>query len=104
MRRSCTTSRLAEGIALHMNVRVRVTQGVEAHLLNAGAALDGVGLRLAELSPEVGTPRTTVSRRRTGRIRISPAYSAVTAGAEASQGLLTRSLTGILNHAATKPA
>lgn len=42
--------RLADAIALHLNVSVAVDQGPEAHLLNAGAALDVVGLRMHEVS------------------------------------------------------
>lgn len=42
---------LAEAIALHMNVEVRLAQGIEAHLLHEGAACDVLGLRLRELSP-----------------------------------------------------
>jgi hypothetical protein len=43
----CTV--LAEAITLHLNVRVGREQGIEAHLLNAGTALDVTGLRLWEL-------------------------------------------------------
>lgn len=41
--------RLADAIALHLNVSVATKHGPEAHLLNAGAALDVVGLRLCEI-------------------------------------------------------
>jgi hypothetical protein len=41
--------RLAEAITLHVNVRVGLEHGVEAHLLNAGTALDVTGLRYWEL-------------------------------------------------------
>lgn len=41
--------RLADAIALHLNVSVAVERGPEAHLLNAGAAFDVVGLRMREV-------------------------------------------------------
>jgi hypothetical protein len=41
---------IAEAISLHLNVRVPLKQGVEAHLLQAGAALDVVGARYDELA------------------------------------------------------
>lgn len=41
--------RVDDAIALHMNVRVDVRDGVEAHLLHEGAALDVVGARLREI-------------------------------------------------------
>ncbi|NDJ63073.1 MAG: hypothetical protein GYB67_18280 [Chloroflexi bacterium] len=47
--------RLNEMIALHLNVQVSVKQGAEAHLLNAGAALDVIGLRHREIAPETLT-------------------------------------------------
>lgn len=40
---------LAEAISLHLNVRVSLTQGAEAHLLHEGAALDVIGARASEL-------------------------------------------------------
>lgn len=40
---------LCEAITLHLNVRVGLEHGTEAHLLNASTALDVVGLRLWEL-------------------------------------------------------
>lgn len=46
--------RLADAIALHLNVRVGLRQGAEAHLLHEGAALDVIGARLREV------PTTTV--------------------------------------------
>jgi HD domain len=49
-----TTARqhaVAEAIALHVNVCVGLEHGVEAHLLNAGTALDVTGLRFWELHP-----------------------------------------------------
>lgn len=42
---------LAEAITLHLNPWVSPAQGAEAHLLNAGAALDVAGLRHWELDP-----------------------------------------------------
>ena len=42
--------RLAEAIALHLNVSVGLKHGPEAHLLNAGAAFDVVGLRWREIA------------------------------------------------------
>ena len=41
--------RVAEAISLHMNVRVGVGAGVEAHLLHEGAAMDVIGARLDEI-------------------------------------------------------
>ncbi|MFO0568056.1 MAG: HD domain-containing protein [Polyangiaceae bacterium] len=43
--------RVAEAIALHLEVRVAVVEGVEAHLLHAGAACDVLGARLRQLPP-----------------------------------------------------
>ncbi|MEU4603738.1 HD domain-containing protein [Kribbella sp. NPDC023972] len=40
---------VAHAIALHMNVRVPADQGLEAHLLHAGAHLDVAGTRAADL-------------------------------------------------------
>lgn len=51
---------LAEAITLHLNVQVGLEHGVEAHLLNAGTALDVTGLRYWELSP--ATVRDVVGR------------------------------------------
>lgn len=45
--------RLAEAICLHMNVRVSLRHGAEAHLLHAGAALDVVGARIRQLGASV---------------------------------------------------
>jgi hypothetical protein len=42
--------RIAEAIALHLNVRVPLKHGVEAHLLHAGAGFDVVGARYGELA------------------------------------------------------
>ncbi|GAA5181264.1 hypothetical protein GCM10025771_27800 [Niveibacterium umoris] len=44
-------SRVEEAIILHMNLDVSIEQGVEAHLLQAGAGLDVVGLRFNEVPP-----------------------------------------------------
>jgi hypothetical protein len=44
---------LAEAISLHLNVRVARSQGVEAHLLNAGTAFDVIRLRSRKLSQEL---------------------------------------------------
>lgn len=41
--------RLAEAISLHLNVRVGLGHGAEAHLLHDGAALDVIGARLGEI-------------------------------------------------------
>ncbi len=45
---------VAQAIALHMNVHVPPSQGLEAHLLHAGAHLDVAGTRAGEL------PRQTI--------------------------------------------
>ena len=46
----CAT--LADAICLHLNVAVPLERGPEAHLLQAGAALDVIGLRHWQLTPE----------------------------------------------------
>lgn len=45
------SERLAEAISLHLNVRVGLGQGAEAHLLHEGAALDVIGARIHQLGP-----------------------------------------------------
>lgn len=45
------SERLAEAISLHLNVRVGLGQGAEAHLLHEGAALDVIGARIRQLGP-----------------------------------------------------
>jgi hypothetical protein len=45
---------VAQSIALHMNIQVPVDQGIEAHLLHAGAHLDVAGTRAGDL------PRQTI--------------------------------------------
>jgi hypothetical protein len=46
---------LATCISLHINPIVPIGSGVEAHLLNAGAALDVAGIRRREVSAELHT-------------------------------------------------
>jgi len=41
---------VAEAISLHLNVRVSVAHGIEAHLLHEGAAFDVVGARFDEVA------------------------------------------------------
>ena len=41
--------RLSEAISLHLNVRVGLAHGPEAHLLHAGASVDVIGARLKEI-------------------------------------------------------
>jgi hypothetical protein len=41
---------LAEAISLHLNVAVVVKQGIEAHLLHAGAAYDVLGASFQEIA------------------------------------------------------
>jgi hypothetical protein len=41
---------VAEAISLHLNVRVSLAHGMEAHLLHEGAALDVVGARFDEVA------------------------------------------------------
>jgi len=53
-------ARLGDAISLHMNPSVPVAQGVEAHLLHAGASLDVIGARRRELPVE--TLATLASR------------------------------------------
>ncbi len=43
---------LAEAISLHLNVRVGVSHGAEAHLLHAGTSLDLIGARIRQLGAE----------------------------------------------------
>ena len=50
--RAARRDALADAISVHVNVRVTRHQGIEAHLLNAGSALDVVGFRLHRLAPE----------------------------------------------------
>lgn len=45
-------ARLSEAISLHLNVRVGLKHGAEAHLLHAGAGLDVVGARRREVRRE----------------------------------------------------
>ncbi|HEV2610746.1 MAG TPA: hypothetical protein VGU61_10810 [Noviherbaspirillum sp.] len=44
--------RLSEAISLHLNVRVGLRHGAEAHLLHAGAAMDLVGAGIRRLHPD----------------------------------------------------
>jgi hypothetical protein len=46
---------LAEAISLHLNVRVGLQHGAEAHLLHAGAALDIIGARARQLDADAVT-------------------------------------------------
>lgn len=41
--------RLSEAISLHLNIRVGLAHGPEAHLLHAGASVDVIGARLKEI-------------------------------------------------------
>jgi len=41
---------VAEAISLHLNVKVSLSHGIEAHLLHEGAALDVVGARFDEVA------------------------------------------------------
>lgn len=50
----------AEAISLHLDIRVPLSQGAEAHLLHAGASLDVIGARSREL-PE-STLRKVIAR------------------------------------------
>lgn len=54
------TERLVEAITLHLNVRVGLQHGAEAHLLHAGAGMDVVGRRRSEVHAE---DRTVVLER-----------------------------------------
>jgi HD domain len=47
--------RVADAISLHINPRVRPEEGVEAHLLTAGAALDVIGARYRQLAKPLVT-------------------------------------------------
>lgn len=44
---------VSQAIALHLDVRVAVAQGAEAHLLHAGAGVDVLGLRWPEIAVPV---------------------------------------------------
>ena len=46
------SDQLAEAISLHLNVRVVLQQGTEAHLLHAGAALDVIGALARQLDAD----------------------------------------------------
>jgi hypothetical protein len=46
------SDRMSEAISLHLNVRVAVHQGAEAHLLHEGASLDVIGARHSEIPDE----------------------------------------------------
>ena len=50
---------VAEAISLHLNVRVSLVHGIEAHLLHEGAALDVIGARFDEVA---ATTRAEVLR------------------------------------------
>lgn len=69
------TDRLHEAIALHLNVKVELEKGAEAHLLHAGAGLDVIGLRYGEIAPELMTlvverfPRAGFKREIDGLLR-----------------------------------
>lgn len=52
--------RLSEAISLHLNVRVGLRHGAEAHLLHEGAALDVIGARVRELHGD--TVRSVLGR------------------------------------------
>ena len=41
-----------EAIVRHLNLQVALEEGAEAHLIQAGAALDVIGLRYRQISPE----------------------------------------------------
>lgn len=43
---------LAEAISMHLNLRVKRSRGVEAHLLNLASAFDVAGFRFRRLPPE----------------------------------------------------
>ncbi|MFN8613669.1 MAG: hypothetical protein U0931_39405 [Vulcanimicrobiota bacterium] len=47
--------RVAEAISLHLNIKVPLTCGPEAHLLRQGSGLDVVGVRFHEITPEART-------------------------------------------------
>ena len=49
---SAQAERVAEAISLHLNVKVGLDCGTEAHLLRQGTGLDVVGIRLHEISPQ----------------------------------------------------
>ncbi|MFT3708856.1 MAG: hypothetical protein QM817_14500 [Archangium sp.] len=58
--------RVADAICLHLRVAVPTSLGVEAHLVNAGAAVDVIGMRLRELSPE--TSRAIIEKHPRGDV------------------------------------
>jgi hypothetical protein len=47
---------LAEAICLHLNVIVSLKQGVEAHLLQAGASCDVIGASSGAITPKIRAP------------------------------------------------
>jgi hypothetical protein len=82
--------RIADAISLHINPRVRPAEGVEAHLLTAGAAFDVIGARYrhvakplviaaVERHPRLGfkreiDERSRVAARRGPRTRVALGY------------------------------
>ena len=82
--------RVADAISLHINPRVPPSEGVEAHLLTAGAAFDVIGARYRHLAkplvtasveryPRLGfkgemDERTRVAARRGPRTRVAFGY------------------------------
>jgi HD domain len=82
--------RIADAISLHINPHVRVGEGVEAHLLTAGAAFDVIGARYRELGrplvsaavqrhPRLGfkremDERSSAAARRGPRTRVALGY------------------------------
>jgi HD domain len=76
----CERSRaeaVADAISLHINPRVRPSEGVEAHLLTAGAAFDVIGARYRHIArPLVSAaierhPRLGFKREMDGRSRVA---------------------------------
>lgn len=84
-------ARVDDAIALHMNVRVDVRDGVEAHLLHEGAALDVVGARFREIDARLARPVLERFPRDGFKARMRGAMSVQAAASPTSRvGLLMR--------------
>jgi predicted hydrolase (HD superfamily) len=85
---------LADAICLHLNIQVTKRQGMEAHLLHAGASLDVIGARYNEIHAQDRIdvlnrhPRAGFKQRMTGMMRDeAKSHSASRAGLLVGLGL-----------------
>lgn len=70
-----TARTIADAIALHMELRVALEQGVEAHLLNAGLGIDVVGARAREIDDETRAAVLTRHPRRDMKRQLCGAFA-----------------------------